>query len=106
MAVSLREYIYAKSQMASDLYELADTLRFTDRMRAVALYGEAAEQGSFYAQRWFGTYQACIANKKKALLWLEKAKETEPEEAEFIDDIIVEIKELGEPTNCLDGWVY
>lgn len=105
-SVVLREYVYNQTNSASDLYELADSLRFTDRERAVALFGKAAEQGSFFAQRWYGNYQACVGNHDKALHWLNKAKLTEPDEAPYIDDIISEIKELGEPTNCLDGWVY
>lgn len=105
-AVTLREFIYDQTGIASDLYELADSLRFTDRERAVTLFGEAAEQGNFNAQRWYGNYQACIGNTEKALYWLDTAKQSDPDEVEFIDDIISEITELGEPTNCLDGWVY
>ena len=105
-SVALREYVYQQTHTADDLYELADSLRFTDRERAVTLFGEAAEQGSFVAQRWYGNYQACVGNTEQALQWLNKARQNEPDEASFIDDIISEIQELGEPTNCLDGWVY
>ena len=105
-SVALREYVYQQTNTAGDLYELADSLRFIDRERAVTLFGEAAQQGSFVAQRWYGNYQACVGNTEQALLWLNKARQNEPDEASFIDDIISEIQELGEPTNCLDGWVY
>ena len=105
-AVVLGEFIYAHSGTAEDLYELADSLTFTDRERAVGLFKAAAEQGSFQAQRWYGNYQACNGRTDDAMLWLGTAKQTRPDEAAFIDDIILEMKELGEPTNCIEGWVH
>lgn len=105
-AVVLRDFIYAHSATADDLYELADSLTFTDRERAISLFKAAAEQGSFQAQRWYGNYQACNGKTEDAMMWLGKAKQTRPDETAFIDDIILEMKELGEPTNCIEGWVH
>ena len=58
------------------------------------------------SSRWYGNYLGRQGNKPDALFWLQQAKDTNPERAEFIDDFIIEINELGEPTNCLDGWVH
>ncbi|GGF59947.1 hypothetical protein [Alteromonas lipolytica] len=103
-AVSLREKIYARSQQVSDLYELANSTRRVDKDKAITLFNEAAEKGSFRAQRWWGNYLACNGQSQQALHWLQQARATKPDEADFINDFIAEINELGEPTNCIDGW--
>ncbi|MFS1702492.1 hypothetical protein [Alteromonas sp. AMM-1] len=105
-AVELFEFAYQQEPSADNLYALAQGKAHTDRKASVIMYKQAAEAGLFEAQRWYGNYQGCQGNKPDALFWLQKAKETNPEQADFIEDFIVEINELGEPTNCLDGWVY
>ncbi|NVK57507.1 MAG: hypothetical protein HWE26_18040 [Alteromonadaceae bacterium] len=105
-AVELREFVYHSAPTAEHLYELANSVQALDKPRALPLFKKAAEQGSFYAQRWWGNYQGCVGHSEQALHWLEEAKQTLPAEASYIDDIIAEINELGEPTNCIDGWVH
>ncbi|MDC8829542.1 hypothetical protein [Alteromonas gilva] len=105
-AVALREFVYDRAPTAEHLYELANSVQAIDKPRALALFKQAAEQGDFFAQRWWGNYQGCTGHTDKALHWLTLAKRTRPDEASFIDDIIAEINLLGEPTNCIDGWVH
>ena len=105
-AVTLYEFAYQQEASAENLFALAQGKARVDRDASVPLFKQAAEEGLFEAQRWYGNYLGCQGNKPDALFWLQQAKETNPEQAEFIDDFIIEINELGEPTNCLDGWVH
>jgi len=51
---------------------------------------------------WIGDYQSRIGNKKTAIEYLNRAKALG---YIYADDSLGEIKELGEPNNCYDGWI-
>jgi len=102
-ALELRQYVANESQDPKDLYELGKTQEKSDKKAALNYFKKSAELGYKYAEIWLGTYYACQSNKINALYWLNKAR---PKDPEYISDIILEIEELGMPTNCYEGWVY
>jgi len=104
-ALELRTFIANTSVDPKTLYDLARVQQKSDRKTALESYKKSAELGYNNAEIWVGTYYACNSNKLNALLWLNKAKPS-AKDPDYVGDIIMEVKEQGMPTNCLDGWVY
>ena len=102
-ALELREYLANQSLDPEALYQLAKTQEKSNKAQALKSYTQSAEMGYKLAEIWLGTYYACHNNKVDAMFWLNKAR---PKEPDYINDIVLEIEELGQPTNCYEGWVY
>lgn len=102
-ALELRKFIAKNSEDPKYFYSLAKAQEKFDKKAALKSFKTSANLGYKYAEIWLGTYYACQNNKIDALFWLNKAKNKDPD---HVNDIIVEIKELGMPTDCHQGWVY
>lgn len=102
-SLELRKYLAKEVGDPRALYDLGKTQEKSDKIAALLSFKKSAKLGYKYAEIWLGTYYACQNNKKDALFWLNKAKTKDPE---YINDILLEIEDLGMPTNCYEGWVY
>lgn len=102
-SLELRKYLVKEVGDPKALYQLGETQEKSDKSAALLSFKRSAKLGYKYAEIWLGIYYACQNNKKDALFWLTKAESKDPE---YINYILLEIEELGMPTNCYEGWVY
>lgn len=102
-SLELRKYLVKEVGDSKALYALGKVQEKSDKSKALQSFKKSAKLGYKYAEIWLGTYYACQNNKKEALFWLNRAKTKDPE---YINYILLEIEDLGMPTNCYEGWVY
>lgn len=104
-AIKLWEQIVSKFDNGDGYYWYAKTLEKRSKDEALEAYMSSAERGFEMGKVWLGTYYACNKKKELAIRLLAEAKNGS-NNPEYIEDLFAEIKELGMPTNCMDGWVY
>lgn len=102
-AVELLRFLSTKREEPSAYFLLGKAIEHKYRDDALEFFRIAAKLEYTEAQIWMGTYYSCHNKQSEANKWLLKAEKANPEE---IFDIRLDIKHLGKPSNCLNGWVY
>ncbi|WDE00826.1 sel1 repeat family protein [Thalassomonas actiniarum] len=100
-ATELLLFVVKQTEDPEVYHDLGRLMQWRNPTQAFNYFEKSAQLGDVDGLIWLGTYYSCNKDNVKALYWLNKASTGEPD---YVEDIKLEIQDLGMPTNCLNGW--
>lgn len=100
-AKELLLFVAKQTEDPKAYHDLGRLVQWRNPTLAFNYFEKSAQLGDINGLIWLGTYYSCNKDNVKALYWLDKASVKEPD---YVEDIKLEIQDLGMPTNCLNGW--
>ncbi|WP_281556900.1 hypothetical protein [Thalassomonas sp. RHCl1] len=100
-AKELLLFVAEQTQDGEAYYNLGRLVQWRNPTQAFHYFEKSAELEDVDGLIWLGTYYSCNKDNAEALYWLDKASAEKPD---YVEDIKLEIQDLGMPTNCLNGW--
>ncbi len=101
-AKDILEYLANIRKQPYAFYALADYSQWINKEKAVHLMKTSAKLGYDNAKIWLVSYYSCIKDPTQYQHWL---KRVDKNKFPWLEDLLMEIKEYGVPSDCIDGWV-